>query len=221
MMRRPPLTIDDILSLADAWHAQTGRWPRERDKPNWRSIDEALRYGRRGLPRGTTLARILAEQRGVRNPLALTRLTVRRILAWARAHHRRTGKWPNARSGPVAEAPTETWLGIDNALTQGLRGLPRGPSLALLLAEQLGVRTKAAIPRLTFEQILAWANAHYLRKGKWPNTESGPIHDAPGETWKAVAMALDQGHRGLPGGDTLYRLLQRERPGGRRPKSAS
>jgi hypothetical protein len=67
-------------------------------------------------------------------------------------------------------------------------------------------------PPLTAEQILAWADAHHERAGRWPNQYAGPVADAPGETWKAVNMALYVGCRGLPGGDTLGRLLGRLRP---------
>jgi hypothetical protein len=66
-------------------------------------------------------------------------------------------------------------------------------------------------PPLTVPQILAWADAHRARTGAWPGAASGPVGGAPGETWAAVNVALRLGHRGLPGGDTLARLLQRER----------
>ena len=70
-------------------------------------------------------------------------LTVKQILAWAKAHHRGTGRWPSAASGPVAEAPGLTWGGIDQALAGGFRGLPGGSSLARLLhLHQRSVRTK-------------------------------------------------------------------------------
>jgi hypothetical protein len=61
-------------------------------------------------------------------------LTVEQVLAWADAHHARTGRRPAVRSGPVPEAPGETWVGIDLALRRGARGLPGGYSLARLLA---------------------------------------------------------------------------------------
>jgi hypothetical protein len=64
---------------------------------------------------------------------------------------------------------------------------------------------------LIVADILAWAEAHYQRVGAWPTARSGPIVGAPGETWAAVAAALRKGLRGLPGGDTLGRLLRRER----------
>jgi hypothetical protein len=54
------------------------------------------------------------------------------VLGWARAHCRRTGRWPTRRSGPVADAPGETWEEVHAALLEGLRGLPGGTSLAQL-----------------------------------------------------------------------------------------
>ncbi len=56
-------------------------------------------------------------------------------------------------------------------------------------------------------RILSWTDAHHARTGRWPNYDSGPIMDAPGETWAAVQMALTLGRRGLPGGSSQARLL--------------
>src|SRR5437868_5407865 len=66
-------------------------------------------------------------------------------------------------------------------------------------------------PRHTIEKILAWADAHYARTGDWPSAASGFVTDAPDEKWSAINGALLDGHRGLPGGDSLARLLARER----------
>jgi len=40
-----------------------------------------------------------------------------------------------------------------------------------------------------------------------PRDSSGPVEDAPGETWKAIDVALHEGLRGLPGGSSLHALL--------------
>jgi hypothetical protein len=64
-------------------------------------------------------------------------------------------------------------------------------------------------PRLSVEQILAWADAHRQRTGCWPRPDSGPIRQAPSENWGAINAALCRGLRGLPGGDCLSRLLVR------------
>jgi hypothetical protein len=70
---------------------------------------------------------------------------------------------------------------------------------------------------LTVAQVLTWADAHHARTGRWPRaTEPGPSSLPPGEIWRNIDTALRQGHRGLPGGDSLRRLLARRR-GVRRP----
>jgi hypothetical protein len=66
-------------------------------------------------------------------------------------------------------------------------------------------------PPLTVERILAWADAHQARMGRWPTAASGPVADAPGESWRTLDGALALGRRGLPGGDSLSRLLRRRR----------
>jgi hypothetical protein len=65
--------------------------------------------------------------------------------------------------------------------------------------------------KLTVTEILAWADAHRRRTGAWPGTASGPVPQSPGETWRRIDNALRLGLRGLAGGDSLSRLLRRER----------
>jgi hypothetical protein len=205
------LTIDLILSWADAHREATGHWPRAdsgpvRDHPllNWMQVDAALRLGYRGLPGGSSLARLLAERRGYRGPL-----TVERILAWADAHHAATGRWPTSwSSGPVQGAPGETWPTLDEALRIGRRGLPGGTTLAQVLAEHRRAPNIYTEPPLTAEQILAWADAHRDATGRWPSPRSGPVLHAEGERWNSIDTALREGYRGLPGGQTLGLLIR-------------
>lgn len=138
-------------------------------------------------------------------------LTIPQILAWADAYHERTGQWPTMKSGLVDEAPHENWRAINYALYQGRRGLAGGSSLRILIGEQRGFR-----PRLTVEQILAWADAHRKRTGEWPAVSSGMVYGVVGEAWQAINQALRRGSRGLPGGSSLSRLLDEQR--GPRPK---
>jgi hypothetical protein len=215
---RGPLSIFRILAWADAHREQTGHWPQVYSGPvrsapaeKWRNVDNALRYGLRGLPGGSSLAQLLAEWRGLRNTHDLPPLTEEQILHWAEAHYRRTETWPNAQSGPIAECPGELWSGVNAALRDGGRGLVGGSSLARLLAERLGIRNRASVPPLTTTAILAWADAHYRRTGTWPQRRSGPVKDAPGESWHAIELALNRGLRGLPGGSSLSQLLAAHR----------
>jgi hypothetical protein len=217
-VRWPDLTVEQILAWADAHHTQTGEWPTaahgglvaDAPREKWRNIDTCLRQGLRGLPRGLSLARLLAQYRGVRNRKALPPYTEDQVLAWADAYRDRTGQWPTGDSGPIQDAPGETWTAVDVALAHGIRGLPGGSSLAQLLAERRGLRNKRDLPPLTVEQVLAWADAFYERHGYWPQVESGPIQGAAGETWQAVNHYLNRGSRGLPGGSSLAQLLAQE-----------
>lgn len=94
--------------------------------------------------------------------------------------------------------------------------------IAPMHAKELGGRTIRKT-LLEVPDILAWAEAHRARTGEWPRIHSGSIPEADGETWQGIDRALRYGHRGLPGGDSLPRLLGRERgaspqPRGRKPK---
>lgn len=211
------LRAKQILAWADAHYLKTGAWPTMRSGPvlggadeTWKAIDSALRDGLRGMSRGSSLARLLAEKRGVRNRLRAPHLTRAQILRWAEEYHRATCKWPSSSSGPIAGAPGETWKGVDLALRHGYRGLPRGPSLAKLLADERKVRNRTSLPILTPQKILAWADDYYRRVGDYPTSASGPIHGALGETWGSVNLALRYGYRGLPGGSSLSRLLRQK-----------
>jgi hypothetical protein len=70
----PPLTEEQILAWADAYHQQAGRWPDRSSGcingsagETWAAIDAALNKGLRKLPAGNSLSRLLAEQRGARH----------------------------------------------------------------------------------------------------------------------------------------------------------
>jgi hypothetical protein len=185
---------------------RSGRIP-ESQGDTWKDIDLALRIGARGLRPGRSLPQLLAKRRGARNLPGTPPLTEALILKWADRCFRRTGQWPRFNSGEVPGRTGETWAAVDAALRDGTRGLPGGYSLARLLHDQRGVRNKSRLPRLSKMQILAWADDHLRRTGRYPTAESGPVWGAPGETWKAVHLALAQGLRGLPGGSSLARLL--------------
>jgi hypothetical protein len=214
-MSDPSFSIEQIMAWADAHHARTLEWPlstsglvRGGGGVSWSGLDKALRMGRGGLPGGSSLFQLLAQERGVRHH---TLLTEEEILGWADAHHARTGRWPAANSGPVFDAPEEIWSHLNTALGLGHRGLPGGTSIARLLVERRGSRSSRHLPPLTFSQILGWADSFHARTGQWPAVDSGPIIEAPGETWSAIHFALVYGTRDLPRGWSLSRLFAQER----------
>jgi hypothetical protein len=219
----PRLTHRHILAWADAYHGRTRQWPKQDTSPQlipgsagekWQGVDDAMRRGLRGLPHGGSLARLLARHRGVRNVQDLPPLSEEQILVWADAYHARTGRWPRQENGAEAipGSRDETWLNVENALKGGWRGMPGGSSLAQLLADRRGVRNVGKLPRLAVKQILAWADAHHQRFGRWPECR-GPeqVIEDTDERWANIDQALRKGLRGLPGGSSLSRLLSRHR----------
>ncbi|HUY32053.1 MAG TPA: hypothetical protein VMV69_04670 [Pirellulales bacterium] len=205
-----------ILAWADAYHQRHGRWPTRRSGPiddapdlTWASVQRALYYGYRGLPGGSSLKQLLADERGAPR-IRARRLSLTQILAWADAYHARHGKWPTQRSGRVDGVAGTTWSAVNNALRRGFCDLPSSTSLSRLLANERNV-VRVSGRRLGVPRILAWADAYHQRHGRWPTRRSGRIDDAPDLTWAAVQRALYCGFRGLPGGSSLEQLLADER----------
>jgi len=155
----------------------------------------------------------------VQNVHALRNLSIEQILRWADAHHARHGKWPNKKSGSIPEAPEETWEGVRAALKEGLRGLPKGTSVAQLLQQHRNARNPANLPDITEEQILSWADSFRDSKGRWPSSDSGEIVNAPGETWRGINNALKKNKRSLSTSCSLAEFLRQHR-GKRNPAKA-
>jgi hypothetical protein len=140
-LRPPELTEDQILDWADAFHRLTGTWPSAykhhrvlrvihgAPAETWSKVNAALERGYRGLAGGSSLARLLAARRGVRNPQALPHFSVNQILRWCDEFYKRTGTWPTrqTRAPVISGAFTERWSAINAALQNGCRG-PRATS---------------------------------------------------------------------------------------------
>jgi hypothetical protein len=220
-----PLTVVQILKWMDLHREQTGEWPTPRSGllgdqsgEEWRKIDSALRDGHRSLPGGSSIMRLLAKERGVRNIKNLPDLNKNEILAWADAYYERTGEVPGRFSGPIPESDGENWMSVATAMYAGKRGMERGVSLAQFL-EGRGPRVNRELPKpkLITDQIVLWAKAHCRRTGDWPDMHAGRVTDAPDEAWWRIERALSNGQRGLAGGSSLKALLK----GRRKPKPLS
>jgi hypothetical protein len=218
-MRRQVLTHSLILDWANRHFAACDCWPTVRSgavcgQPGetWCGVDVALRHGRRGLPGGDSLCRLLSAHPAARHLNSLPPLRVEDVLNWADAFHARRGRWPTTACGSVCGSSGETWLGIDRALREKSRITCPYLSLRRLLEVERGARFQQKVWALSAELILAWADGHFDRTGKWPVIRSGPIHDAAGLSWGTVDSALRYGRHGLPGGSSLSRLIRQSRP---------
>src|SRR6516164_5607657 len=72
-------------------------------------------------------------------------------------------------------------------------------------------RLQGRPPPLTVAQILAWADRHHARTGRWPTQGDGRVSGSLSENWRALNVALRDGYRGLPGGSSLAQLLAQYR----------
>jgi hypothetical protein len=222
---KPPLSVAQILEWADAHYARKGFYPRKdagavagAPGESWNRIDTALRFGYRSLAGGTTLRQLLARHRGRAKGNRLPEVTVADILAWAEAFRQAKGQWPNEASGPVQGAPAAiTWHTIGQCLRTGGQGLPGGTTLRRLLAQHRGAPGGDRPPRLTIEQVLAWADSYHAAHGCWPNKLAGRVAASRQETWGGIDRALRQGRRGLPAGSSLGALLAEHRGARKRP----
>jgi hypothetical protein len=223
---KPPLTEQRILEWADHYYASTGYWPRilsglasPETGDTWNRVDRALKQGNRGLPGGSSLSRLLYEQRRAiaKKPKRPERadITEGMILDWADLYHKSTGEWPTRDSGPIEDCAPETWRIVEEALSRGKRGLPHGGSLYKLFRAHRGIppvnRSPPPRPPLTEQVILTWADQFHAAMGMWPKKYSGAISGTAKESWAGVNKALSKGLRGLAGGTTLCGLLARER----------
>lgn len=194
------LSIAKILAWADAHHAKNGTWPTRASGPidgtreKWSSIDTALQKGLRRLPKAGSLAQLLAAHRNVENRRDPESLTVMRIKGWIKSFHKTHGEWPNNTSGKAHGASSPTWGQINRALSQGLRGLPGGSSLAKVVADVRGVAYRHE--ELTEDYICELAKKHKDKYGAWPSQKSGKI-DGTNYTWKQIDGSLTQGARQL------------------------
>jgi hypothetical protein len=209
--------VEQVLAWADAEFQRSAKWPHsdsgpivEQPQETWSAINHALTKGRRGLPGGSSLAKLLHAERGVPNHMDLPPFTRKQILAWATTYYRRTRKRPTKGSGSLPGTSTDTWSTVDTALRDGLRGLPGSSSLARLLAEHSMKRNVQDLPPLTKKQIVGWGQAHQQRTQRWPNVNSEVVVEASEEKCNLIDNALRNGHRGLPGGSSLAQLLQKK-----------
>lgn len=208
------VTIGNIITWIKNYHIKHGHYPKEssgfiEEMPHvtWEHVSDWLKRGCYGLPKGSSLPRLLSKHFNVRNIQELPDLDIPQILAWIEEHRSLTGEWPNQRSGLLLNNSGETWAGIDTCLQKGRRGLIGSQSIKQLIAEEFGERNKSRLEKLSIPQILVWAEDWFKAYGRHPTAKGGLIPNSGGETWSGVASALHIGGRGLSVGKTLNQLV--------------
>lgn len=217
-----PLTEQQILRWALAYHRRTGGWPSGKDKSampespreTWSKINANLRLGHRGLRKGWSLHRLLVATCGVKRRFVSHappgRLTLTEIWKWIRTYYKKHRVWPTGNLDFVEGGRGFTWSAVDQALSQGHRSLPGGSSVAKTIDGFLNGRPRLLRPALKRGQIIRWACEYHRKTGFWPIADSTPVQSGDDTTWAQVHESLRYGTRGLaPGGDSLAQFLHR------------
>jgi hypothetical protein len=178
----------------------------------WNGYSLALSQGFRGLPGGSSLAKLLAKHFDHATNMTKVDLTEEFILERATEHFRIFSRWPRGSDGDVIGGhPGDTWSGYHSALSKGHRGLRGGTSLGEFLLSKTGYRNHKNKQKLTESFIAEAATKYKDKNGRWPTSKSGDVEFGhPGDTWIGYDGALEKGLRGLPGGSSLARLLDEQ-----------
>jgi hypothetical protein len=176
------LTVEKILAWADAFHAAHGCWPSGRVDSGSGPVEGVPGETWQGINRALALG-----GRGLPGDSSLGELLAEQRCA------------PLPDMGPKALAD-KIWA------WEQMQFPVKGPR------RTRRVQPEYRRPRLTVEQILAWADAHHAATGEWPNGRMGLVSDVPFEvTWRIIDSSLSKGLRGLPGASSLAQLLAEHR----------
>jgi hypothetical protein len=149
------------------------------------------------------------ERIGHRNAKNLPRLSEDKIFKHILSWKKETKEFPSSKSKEMVPGTVDSWRSFDVALVHGLRGLSGGSSLVKLM-EKAGRKNIGNQPRLSEDTIVrlarAWKRSH---EGRRPGRHTSGTIPGTGDGWMSMENALVKGLRGLPGGSSLAKLLDK------------
>lgn len=208
------LSEDSIWAEMLEYKRINGKFPTDKTKCTckfglWKTIGIALFTGSRGLPGGSSLAKLRRRNTGIdtgrKSGISLTEdLVWQEILAFKKAN----GIFPSTNTKPKTSFGI-TWSAMSGNLSSGYYGLPGGSSLAKLIEARTGKKRPDNRPlsaiQLTEDMIYERMKAFKSLRGFWPGVNKR--HDPTDlGSWPALADALKHGYRGLPGGSSLEQV---------------
>jgi hypothetical protein len=215
-LEKPVLILDQILKWADEFREENGEWPKSNSgkikgtKETWSAINQSLIKGNRGLLGGSSLAKLLEENRNVSNKSNLRQFSETEVRQWIDEFTEIEKEFPTKTSGRIKGEVDLEWNDIDRFFNQGVRGLPKIGSLANFIYLKFGKAHNKSKSKLTTQQILKWADEFREENGEWPKRDSGKIKGTD-ETWSAIDSALSSGGRGFDGDSSLAQILNEKR----------
>ena len=221
------MTKDKILVAVERFVQRNGNPPTRLsgdatayfgEPETWLNIDNALRFGLRGLEDdGSSLFKLLVEQGHRESPPDTTPMTEQQVKAalvsFAKDHKGRipTQMCPADEVAPYLEAPGVTWANLDERLRIGRCGFPGGSSISQV-AVAAGIRAeRGRCPPLG--EIRDAARSYIAQHGKLPSLRAGPAtpHFGRHETWHRVHALLQKEH-GLSLRELIFDLKPAKAP---------
>ncbi len=212
-----PLNEKTILEWIDKFYAKHNKWPTQNsgkiddvENETWMGVSQSLLNGYRGIKNKISFANFLKKHRGVKNLANLDDISIENIVFWAKDHYSKTGKYPRNNSGVILINTNESWAGIDDALREGRRGLPKTSLVKLLEQEGLDfAKSKIGRKDLSDEIVKRYISDYFNKNSKYPLATSNEIIPNSNNTkWSDIAQALSKGLRGLKPGRTFAIFLK-------------
>jgi hypothetical protein len=198
--------------LTNDYPHSSSQWALKAIKDSWQAIDVALRNGQRSLNAldgGLSKLLELNKLKRHRGSAPTKAQILEAAIEYQTSHPK--GKWPTRVSGNVTELLDITWSAINDALKRGAITDTPERSLAQFLERVVDRRNQANLANLTETTILNWCDEYFSAHGKYPGQGSEALESMDSETFNNINAALTSGHRGLPGGSSLAKLLRKNR----------
>ena len=217
------LSNKKILDLTKQHFEKTGLYPTSNSdwilegKDSWSTISVALNRGFRGLPGGSSLAKLLHAHNLKANLGARKYPSKEEIVEAAKEYKTqdKNSKLPTSKSGPFPNPNylDLTWGAINSAIAKGSIEYTKAKTLTDLWVLEFGSRNINNLEDLSEEQILQWCDKYQEDhpNKKFPSNQSVPIVTMGTETFMSIDTAIRENRRGLTGLVSLAHLLFKKR----------
>ena len=217
------LTEQRVLTFALMHYEETGSYPTESSdwildgKDSWPTISFALNQGLRGLPGGSSLAKLLQAHNLKANPHERDYPSKDEIVDAAEIYQALAidNKLPTKESGSFLNPKylDLSWGAINSAITRGAIEDVQAKTLADLWVLEFDYRNVNDLGKLTECQILQWCDIYQSQHPDelLPSNQSESIPEMGTETFMGIDTAIRENRRGLQGLVSLDNLLFKKR----------
>lgn len=183
----------------------------------WCTIDAALKNGRRSLPGGSSLTKLIIENFPGSKPRTRRgkyKITVEMLEKYIFEFFEQNQHYPNSVTQELIsnEIFGKSWKDIDVCLRNGkIIGLEEKSSLIKFTNDHFGDVNKASVGTLYVKNVVKYLTNFYNKYDYYPSAiENKEVTGGPTYlTWNKIHKALYHGYYGLPGGSSLAEVKEK------------